>query len=319
MSTFTLAAIDIQGTIYDQLDNVTLDPGLAHSILGSAGSLDPEFIANIDQNPTLQFTTTQVKDILDLTFLDGQAISSGSPIILWFREMVAGGGLTALATANHLKVTCNLGLLTVQTIQADLNTPATTECQLVMLYDGTNNPFVVEKDVATVPSPTIGEYFVLGKGFIENVAIARLQSWTLNTGLKVDVQKEGGSIWPVQASIISRSPTWTWTTLDTEIIDSLPAATDGAVPGLLGKALDFTTQNTRAHLQAVVKGGALVPETGGGNNLHLQFEVFEGSIHAGSMQFQPQENAPVPITVTPVWDGTNDIIAYSNAQLIDAT
>ena len=61
-----------------------------------------------------------------------------------------------------------------------------------------------------------------------------------------------------------------------------------------------------------------LPETGGGNNLHLQFEVYEGSIHVPSMQFQPQQNAPISITVTPVWDGTNDIMTYSKEQLIDA-
>lgn len=315
MASFVLAALDIDGTIYDQLESVTLAPSLAHAIMGSAGSLDPEFITNIDQNPTIRFTTTQIQDILDLTFLDGFALAAGSSVILWFREMVAGGGLTALDSSSHLKVTCYLGLLTIQSVNAGLNTPATAEVLVTLLYDGTNNPFLVEKDVATVPSPTVGEYYVLGKGWIEQVAVARPQGFTLNTGLELDVQKEGGSIWPVQASIISRRPTWQWVTLRTDIMDS--TGDDGDVPGLLGKSLDFSgSKATRAFLQSTVKGGSLVAEAG---SSHIKFEITEGVAHIEDGDFQPGQTAPVTVTVTPTWDGTvTDIMTYTKDVAINA-
>ena len=302
MSTFTLGAIELpSGKVIDQLDNVTLANGLVEMIRGVAGSVDPEFIANISQEPVLSFGTTQVKDVCDLTFIDGLPVVAGDPIILWFREIAAGATLTAIASGSHIKVTCYNGVLLLDSIDASLNEPSTCAATFHILYDGTNNPFVVEMDQAYVPTPGAGQYFRLGAGWLESVALARLQQFSLQTGLGLDKQFEAGSIWPVQASILNRQPMWTWTTLETDIMDSLPDPTAGKVPGLLGKSIDFSGKNTRAHLQSVVKGGELDLI---GNATHLRFEVAEGKAKISDANFTPNQTAPVTVEIKPTWDGS---------------
>lgn len=249
---------------------------------------------------------------MDKTFTDGFALSPGNSIVLWFREMVAGAGLAALADAVHIRITCNLGLITLESINAALNVPATVEVLATLLFDGINNPFTVEKGIGGVPAPTDGEYYVLGKGFLEDIAIDKPQSFTLATNLQLDIQKEGGSIFPVQASIIGRQPQWSWITLRTDIMDS--TNDDGDVDALFGKSIDFSGKSTRAFLQRTAQGGTLLPESNTGPDVaHIKFEVLEGVASIENSDFQPGQNAPVTVMVKPSKiDGiANDIMTFT--------
>lgn len=315
---FVLTAVEIgkaaAWTTLDQITNWTINPGLNLLITKAGGKIDPIFVANIQQAPTITFGTPQLKDALDKCALTPAALESvaGDSAILWFRRRAAGGEFAAGATA--IKVTVNLGIAYLTGIEAALGGAAIANYQIDAAYDGTNEPLVIEKEQTYTLNGTAGDeaYWTVGTGYVNSLELDAVQRFTLTTGIEIKPVNQAGSIWPVELSLKNRGASWTWETEDLAVLDTADVA-DLAL-GIGGIALD-TGAVTRAFLQKVADGRLVAP-TGEGNDVHIEFEASEGMISPGDSSGNNDEDGTATVTVTPTHDGTNALIIVDTADFI---
>ena len=81
-------------------------------------------------------------------------------------------------------------------------------------------------------------------------------------------------------------------------------------------ALDTGEGATRGFFQKMEKGKRLIAETGMGNDVHIRVEVFEGMVAADNVGGAHQQDAGIPVRVTPTDDGTNAIVVLNTAAFI---
>jgi hypothetical protein len=277
-----------------------------------AGQVDPHLIGSIDQAPTVRFTTSQIETMLDLFFINGLALDAATnQLVMWFRKLAPGGTIDVTATG-AIKCTTFLGLLTVESITCNVNQVATGEFAAQLLTtDGAAIPISFEEATYSPTSPA-EKYFTLGKFYLDDAETSRVQAFRLMMNNNVQVQRSGGTIWPVHASIIQRQPRMEWDTHDLSVLDITPlAAGDVKIDGgIIGAA----PLETVAFLQQILKGGGLEPAV---DTKHIEFKMTEGMISVGNtIDGRPQEANPITVSVQGSYDGTADIITYAKGQTI---
>ena len=316
---YTLGAITVGAHVFDQLDNVALSPGLTPFVAGIGGSVDAQFAANMGQDLRLRFTTTQIElaldkitQVADTPKLDGLPIvatTGANPVVLWWRQLDAGGMYTGGAV--DVKATVARGILIPTEIDAGLDSPATAAYELVMLSDGVNVPVVIEKEQSYTPTHSgTGDYWGLGSTWIDGTLVAALQRFKLSAGLKVEAIRTGGCVWPTQASIVERRPMVEIETLDASVVDAVDAADLSF--GVAGVALPTGIGNTRFHLQKLADGGSMVPIA---TTSHVRFTVTEGMVHVGDVS-PTADNTPISVTITPTHDDTNEAVQIATGVAI---
>ncbi|UCG33297.1 MAG: hypothetical protein JSU68_01450 [Phycisphaerales bacterium] len=294
LAAYSLYAVGIgtEGTIR-QISAQGMDPAIQKALLSGDGSVEPTWASVIQQEPRATFTTTQIKTVLDLVWPYGYVIPTNSqPLDLWFRKRAAGS--TFASGSDHVKCTINKGLLVPQVIRATQGQPATIDCEVVILWDGTNDPIVIEADQALDDlSPVVSEVYTLGPWWIDNVKYEdSIQDFTFDPGLRIETVKGGGKVWPLQASIHDHNAAMRCTLLDLSILDKT------ADLGVFGKAI--STGVTRAFLRKLVEGATYVPDTGTGNEVHILFDIDEAQVEWENFNAAHGENAALPILCTPL-------------------
>lgn len=276
------------------MQDVTVDANVTHILESGTGSVDNTHISVMDVKPTISFSSTDVKKLLDLCGIDALAIGSvadDSTMTFWLRRRAPGGIYDGGNT--HIKMTINEGILVPNGIDVALDGVASAKYEVTAIYDGTNVPVVIEKDQAFTPTIPIDDVrWTVGPWFFNGVAFAAgsIQSTRIDFGLTIETIKGDGEIYPIEAHIISRAPTMECDTLDISIFD------DDAAPalGIIGAKI---TGITRAFLRKKDFGGLNVaPATAE----HISFEIGEGRVMVNSVNATHQDNATASVTVTPV-------------------
>jgi len=328
---FVLSAVEFgklvggSWTAIDQITDWRISPNLAPLIVSGGSKIDPKFIANIDQAPAISFSTTAMKVAMDKVGLDGLELDSGDTpeqdaAILWFRRRAHGGKWASGNTA--IKVTINMGLVYMQPTEARLGQPATIGYAIQSVYDGSNDPIVVEKETAYSlnGTPATEAYWTVGKGYVNGQVLERIQSFRFDPQIELRLAREAGAIWPIEAALKSRKPFWEWETENLQVFDSADGGADLAL-GVGGIKINTGSGVTRAFLQKVDEGGKLVGETvaGGGEAVHIEFEVFEGTVGPGDVAGSHQQDGTMPVRVTPSDDDSNAVVVIDTADEIATT
>ena len=295
---FTLYAATINGTLIDQVRTFSLTPGLEPFVLAADGGVDPTFAAAGTVQPRVTFGTTAIATALGSIGISGLAISSSAT---FFFQKYASGGTRATGTS-HVKMAATQGMVLPRTLTAATDTPAEISYETICLADGANAPVLITTGQALTGSPTVGELFVAGPVSINGTDLDAVRNINIDFGLQELVLGGDGETYPTFAAIQTRMPKITIDILDADYMATL---------GVAGLAQNIT--DSEVYLRKVAKGGTRVADA---TLEHVKFTVDDGRMTIFEGSADEAGEAVIQVEITPVFDGTNDIMAIDTAAAI---
>lgn len=196
----------------------------------TSGQIYRSFLSLYSQKIAPGFSTYAIASALGLTGPLGFDISSGFD---FYAQKDLDGGARA-SGANHRKYTFNAGILVPKRLSVDHQGDATLDYEMVIIYDGSNDPIVVTDSVALPAGITDNERFTMAGMTIGSVAIAAKTRWSIDFGVDAVGQSADSDVWDTFASIRTSQSELTVETID---VSRLAAA---AIP-LTGKAATHAT------------------------------------------------------------------------------
>jgi hypothetical protein len=139
---FTLGPFNINGSLVDGFDRVTVNFGNEVKLKAAGGALYPQHV-NIDQHgPSIELYTSDL-GVLDDFNLEGTAISA-SDVIFYAKKYANEGNYVADNTAEHIKFTLDKGMVIPASAGGANNADSEAQLKIVPIYDGTNDPIVLD-------------------------------------------------------------------------------------------------------------------------------------------------------------------------------
>lgn len=283
MTLFYLHGINANGTFLSELTDAT--PGLNsdNMVAYAAGHPFPLFTAVRGQLPSVPFTSTSVKQILDLVLglppVDSIYCgnTSAGNTDLYYKKGLDLGVRVPDATAEHYRFRMAAAFFYWNTITATLQQDATIACQVAATYDGINEPIVPVGNVALAGTPLADEYYSMGPVYLNGNLVGDEQDWTLSSGIALETagggSDAGGALWPTFTGVRAFAQTVTFTNLGSpwgDITALAGTAISSLVLYLRKKAQDGThvSNASAAHIKITATNGLILPETttGGINN-----------------------------------------------------
>ena len=298
---YMLGPVILGGAQINQITEYSPDPGVETETHYSDGGVDPNFAVVMSQKPRLGFTTTALKRALDLAGISGRPIGDEdtSTAVLYFQKLAAGAARAGGSTA--FSVTGTSGMLVPQTLQADDKGFATLGMQIVLAStDGETAPMAIDEN-DTMPAATLADQlYTVGDIKINGTLIEGVKSITVDFGLDLVIENGSGEAYPTFVGIQTRAPSISFRTTDPTVVASGFAA-QGATDSLV-------------HFRKCTRNGTRVAKA---TAEHIKISIDDGIISArtigggGTKDVQMHE-----VTIQPIYDGVNDILAISTAAAI---
>jgi hypothetical protein len=207
-SVLSTVSLDGGAVTLNQILSASHRDGATPVIEMAGGSIDPSLIGIQNFEPVSQFTTSDILTALGLTggtFLThGYFCEDLSVIPLNSR---ADGGVFDDGSV-HGAIQGTTGLLVPTSIEAPAD-GATATLQAEMHWksaDGSTVAVTSSTGNALATGSFIGSY-ACGKASLNGAQITELQSFTVNPGLTIAIQRESGLPQPVKVFITKREPT----------------------------------------------------------------------------------------------------------------
>jgi hypothetical protein len=200
------ASLDGAAVVINQLTAASHRDGAAPIIERAGGNIDPALIGISQFEPVTSLTTSDILTALGISSFLTAGYYCEDESILPLNSRANGAVFDA--GSNHHAIAGALGLLVPMTIEAPANNGSAT-MQMEMHW-------VSEDGFTPCPEPTTGNAlttgsfvasFVCGKAFINGTKVETLQSFTVNTGITVEIQRDSGSPYPYKIFITKREPT----------------------------------------------------------------------------------------------------------------
>lgn len=200
------ASLDGGAVVLNQLTAASHRDGAAPIIERAGGNIDPALIGISQFEPVTSLTTTDLLTALGISgfMTAGYYCEDESILPLNSRE----NGAVFAAGSSHVAIAGALGLLVPMSLEAPANNgSATLQCEMHWV---SSTGFAACPVSSTGNSLTTGSFiasFAGAKAFINGTKVETLQSFTVNPGLTVEIQRDSGSPYPYKIFITKREPT----------------------------------------------------------------------------------------------------------------
>jgi hypothetical protein len=271
-----------------QCESVSMTPGVEVSPLYPSGAIDTTALFVTGGAPKASYQTTDLATLLGsggVLPAAGLYIASGNVDLGWSRRTP---GSTRDGISSHTRFRGTKALAILTSISASQGSPfATASFDVYFLSsDGLVTPITIAVGV-TLPSQAVVSAFRLGPGKItikdsSSVAVAGVQSLTINTGVEIDLEKFDGATYPINAYIKRRNPT----------IDI--GFTDEEQLSVWGPQFQAITACT-FYLRKLVEGGTVVAA---GTAQHIGFTFTDGIVDVQAMSGSGPETALPTLRIT---------------------
>lgn len=289
---YTISAYKHASTLIKGIQNSDLNLNMQQILSSGSGAVDPSFVSVGTLQPEAAFDTTAIKAALaGLGGINGVALSSD---VFYFQKMVAGG--TRAGATSHTKVTMASGIIIPTRINAAaLPGESTIGYRVVPISaDGAAAPLaILASQSLENAQDVVTEVYVLGPVEVNGLALDGVESWTLDFNITLEIIRHSGHIYPTFVGIMTRQPVITIQTSDVDAFVSWDV--DGVVQG----ATDSTVK--------------LLDQVAGGmrGSAPITLSVDAGMIHFQSIGGRHGQLVKGPAAMTPIRDGTDEIIAIS--------
>lgn len=263
---FQLFALKCGSTVYSQITDATLNTNVTDMTITPSGHIIPVFTAHNGSKAEVPFTTHQIESALTQFGLLG-----GDPGVckLILQKQANKANRVAHDTAEHVVYTVNAALGYGMQISASNRQQATFQGRLVLLYDGTNAPWIYSGASAITDTPSGGENFVLGPIAFNGTVIEGTNDFQLAINPTVDEPEDDFQSTPVFATVMNIKPMITFTTTDPgvwSLHESEIKSGDELKVNLLKKkaSMDRFADGDSEHINFKVTKGRVVCESIGG-------------------------------------------------------
>lgn len=297
-SAFTIYAATIDGTLIDEVSSCNFAANVENILQSADGGVDPTFSAVKMAAPRITFNSMAIKTALDAIGISGANISSSA--VFFFQKLSQGG--TRESGSDHLKLTATAGMVVPKTISAGHDTPAEISYEAILLSDSGAEPVAIAASQALTGSPTVDEMFMAGPVTINGTTLSGVQSIDIDFGITDQTLGGDGEAYPTFASIMSRQPRITITLFDMDYLATV--SLDGLAQGLTDSVV---------YLRKVAAGGARVADA---TEEHISFTIDDGIITIESGDGSNDSVAEAKIVISPVYDGTNDILVIDTTAAL---
>lgn len=208
---FKLVAIKTATTNYSQLADATLNTNAEQLTVHPTGGTIPVFTAANRERPEVTFGTHQVSSALSQFGLLG---ADPGVTKLICHKMSNKGSRVAVGTGEHVTFTVNSALSYLMSITAGNNQQAVAQGRMVLLYDGSNAPYIYSGSATIGETMTGGENYVLGPISIAGTIREGTNDFSLQINPVVEEPDDDYLITPVYAAMDRIAPIVSFTTTD---------------------------------------------------------------------------------------------------------
>ncbi len=288
---YTLGAYKHSSTLFKGIQSSQISPNMQQIIAASSGAIDPTFVAVGRLQPQISFTALTIKTILNACGISGAAMASDKA---FFQKMTDDGGRAG--AISHMQITMANGLIIPTSIQASaLPAPATISCLATpRSADGSASPLAIVVNASLeVGQDADTEVYVLGAVTINGTELEGVDDWSLDFGIALDITFGSGHVYPTYLGIMARNPRFTIRTFDLAKFQSW------AETGIAQSDTDSTVV-LQDQLASGVRGSS-----------PITFSIDAGMAHFETVGADQGNKGVGQVTITPVSDGTNAIIAIA--------
>lgn len=261
----------------------------------TSGQVYPTHTALYSQNPRAEISTLSVASWLDQAGLTGlQIVATSDPGVYLYAHKHSEGGTRAGATS-HKRYNIKEGILIPRRLVCEHQKDAQLDYELLITYDGTNNPIVIAESQTLPSGVTDAERFTIGAWTLESVAFPQIRSLEIDFGIKAVAESADSDKWPTHVSIEEITPKVTLKGID---VGWFAAA---KIP-LAGLAI--THANTKGYLRKRSRTAAS-SFVADGTAEHIKFTIEGLAVVQNAFDANGQAAAEADLEITARYDGTN--------------
>lgn len=138
---FTLGPVQLNGVAVNGVVDVSIDFGIELIVEGSDGEVWPRFVGIMRRQPIISFTTPDA-GLLSTLGITGDA-QGATDSVVYLRKIAEGGTRELDATAEHIKISVDEGMVYVEDASASHGGRYALRCTLLPTFDGTNAVLVI--------------------------------------------------------------------------------------------------------------------------------------------------------------------------------
>lgn len=184
----------------------SIDHGVESTAEVTAGQESPQFGEVTKVQPGGQFTSHDVSKVMQAVGMKGICMSGGANagFRLFSLKRNDCGGIASGSV--HRSLTIPNGRIVPRTLSAQQGKRASIQCQVMSLYDGTNDPLIVTESLA---KPTGLEDLVgyhLFELVVGGISIVKKTSLEVTFGNDIVAEYDDGNVFPSTLNINSHAP-----------------------------------------------------------------------------------------------------------------
>lgn len=214
--------------VFSQVESGDWNAGIQSMLERPAGHPFPMFTAVQEQQPELQFQTSQLATLLGAIGVGGASLGSTTSYL----KAGATTGSAARDASSHRTITIAESVGYWSRITLPHNGKGTADVVIAANYNGTNDPFVHAAGTTLAGNLTATEFFGAGPASLNGSDIGAIKEITIESGVRLIREGGGSELWPTWTSIQEGEPVVTIRTLH---------AVNWATLGLSGLALNGTS------------------------------------------------------------------------------
>jgi hypothetical protein len=289
---FTISAWKHSTTLLKGLQNTSLSPGVQLLIHAANGAANPSHVSIGQIEAAITFDTLAIKTAMaGLGGITGVALASDT----FYLQKLLADGLRAGATS-HIKVVAAVGIIVPTILRTPARKAAVESYRAVpRSTDGVTAPltFTAAQSLEAAQD-LVPEVYTLGVVTINGTELEMVEEVTIDFGNKLDINYGTGHVYPTFTGIIEQSPIITLATNDVGALVSWGLA--GAIQG--------GTNDSTIILNNQILGGVR-------GSSPITFSLDEGLYVFEDISGNQGDKYAGRIRMTPVYDGTNAIIAVT--------
>lgn len=303
---YALSVVTLDAAVFNGITAGNIPTGTEVRGQPTSGEALARFASIVAQAPKLLFSTLNIAAALDIVGVMGHIVGAVDqvPNLLSAYYQQFAPGASRMATSVNQRCDITAGIIVPRTLSVSGNGDATLSYEAFAIFDGTNIPLIVTPDVA-LPAVADAERFAIGPVTLESIPIPQVTGIDIDFGLSVIALTDGGEIYPTMACIQTVAPKITIKGIDPDWL------ADAVIP-LLG--LPITQANTTIFLRKRLFGQTFVLDE---TAEHVSFTAGGIAHIEEAVGGSGQDPATCSLVVTPIWDGTNDVIVVDTSVAIE--
>jgi hypothetical protein len=295
--------VELDTTMLSGITAYNLGTGTVSANETNSGNVYPEYPFLRGQKPVGSITTVQIARALDNCGLTGTSIAGLAAGLKFYLNKHADGS-TRTAGAAHNKYTMTKGLIVPTSLTCDHQGDATLSFDVVIAYDGSNDPIVLAINQSLPAGQLDDQRFTLGPVTLESVLLTQVQQFTITFGVEAVSEGADSDLWDQYSHIRTIKPSLSLTGSDPNWLAAAKVPLTG---------LKVTHANTKIYLRKWAIGSTFVAN---GTAQHIKFTAEGLATIDSALDVSGDDSSSTTLTMPLHYDGTNAPLVINTASAI---